>query len=146
MPESWNLATEVSTRRVPKIEIHFAEFDFKRIQLQAVVAVADYQANIPRARSRAWGHRNRSGGDAAVTSCRDGASNRLYQTTLTIKPRPRQIHMDRIQKLEIGISGLGLLLTALGVLMPECFPLVLLGTVLTAVGVGMLLPGASGPE
>jgi hypothetical protein len=53
--------------------------------------------------------------------------------------------MNKMTKIEIAVSGLGPLLTALGILIHGCFSLAFVGVVLTAIGVGMLWRG-SGTE
>jgi hypothetical protein len=50
--------------------------------------------------------------------------------------------MNKKTRLEVAISCIGLVLTALGILVPSFFVFSLLGVVLTAVGVGMLLGGS----
>jgi hypothetical protein len=52
-------------------------------------------------------------------------------------------HLGRTTtKIEIPVSGLGFALTALGTLLPGCFPVTFLGISLTAVGLGTLVRGA----
>ena len=51
--------------------------------------------------------------------------------------------MNNVTKIEIAVSSLGLMLTALGILIHGCFPLAFIGVVLTAIGVGMLWRGSA---
>ena len=50
--------------------------------------------------------------------------------------------MNKVTKIEIAVSSLGLMLTVLGILIHGCFPLAFIGVVLTAIGVGMLWRGS----
>jgi hypothetical protein len=47
-------------------------------------------------------------------------------------------------KIELSVSGLGLGLTVLGVLVPGCFALVFIGALSSAVAFGMLIRAAVG--
>jgi hypothetical protein len=47
-------------------------------------------------------------------------------------------------KTEVGITGLGIMLGTLGVLLPSCSPLAVLGVIISAIGFGMIIAGAIG--
>lgn len=50
--------------------------------------------------------------------------------------------MSNRAKTEVGITGLGIMLGTLGVLLPHCSPLALLGVIISAIGFGMIIAGA----
>lgn len=52
--------------------------------------------------------------------------------------------MSNRAKTEVGITGLGITLGTLGVLLPHCSPLAVVGVIISAIGFGIVIAGAIG--
>jgi len=73
-------------------------------------------------------------------------SVKRYARTATYLNHGQGLQMKRDKTMERAISTLGLSLTALGILIPHCFPLAFVGVLLTAIGFGMIGGGGGGDD